>query len=473
MSDPVSQPDIDDVLASIRRLVSEDGRAERRRPPAGGGRLVLTPALRIDESSPEDAPDEPGQASSAVTGADDAPAPSMPPEDTRSEPAARAEDALPGNGDAAQDMPEPDAEDGPRDHATPSDAEPAAGHAPDAGGESFDEGAAPRSGEVEAAQDDGWTVTRGWSDRVDEIIFNTPTPTPTPAMAPAGAHDRAGDAADDAGRPRLEPSAERPADPARDAGGVDEAEAWQDSETAAREETPKGRSETVPADALRTATLEQKIAELEALLSRGPGGRDDSEAASQGGAEPPARSGEDGPAGPVPGAAAADDAGPSGHSASDPGWTVVSPVAGIAPARGRADAAAHDGRMAVEPSPGVAEPAPEAAEADSDARESAWHMVTPVVGMPAAAPAGETRDDARETGTGAQPRAGEDEERAPESYDFASDGLGSIDEDALRDLVAQIVREELQGALGERITRNVRKLVRREIHRALTAQDLD
>jgi hypothetical protein len=48
-----------------------------------------------------------------------------------------------------------------------------------------------------------------------------------------------------------------------------------------------------------------------------------------------------------------------------------------------------------------------------------------------------------------------------------------LDEDALRDLVSDIVREELQGALGERITRNVRKLVRREIHRALAAQELE
>lgn len=48
-----------------------------------------------------------------------------------------------------------------------------------------------------------------------------------------------------------------------------------------------------------------------------------------------------------------------------------------------------------------------------------------------------------------------------------------LDEEALRDLVAEIVRSELQGALGERITRNVRKLVRREIHRALVARDLD
>lgn len=46
-----------------------------------------------------------------------------------------------------------------------------------------------------------------------------------------------------------------------------------------------------------------------------------------------------------------------------------------------------------------------------------------------------------------------------------------IDEEMLRDLVAEIVREELQGALGERITRNVRKLVRAEIQRALAAHN--
>ncbi|WP_428687950.1 hypothetical protein [Roseibium sp.] len=46
------------------------------------------------------------------------------------------------------------------------------------------------------------------------------------------------------------------------------------------------------------------------------------------------------------------------------------------------------------------------------------------------------------------------------------------DEAAARLLVARLIREELQGELGERITRNVRKLVRREIKRALTSQDL-
>lgn len=59
--------------------------------------------------------------------------------------------------------------------------------------------------------------------------------------------------------------------------------------------------------------------------------------------------------------------------------------------------------------------------------------------------------------------------------DLASylDDESVIDEEALRDLVGQIVREELQGVLGERITRNVRKLVRREIHRILSSQDFD
>lgn len=52
-------------------------------------------------------------------------------------------------------------------------------------------------------------------------------------------------------------------------------------------------------------------------------------------------------------------------------------------------------------------------------------------------------------------------------------GDTELDEDALRDLISEIVRQELQGALGERITRNVRKLVRREIHRALVAQNFD
>lgn len=60
---------------------------------------------------------------------------------------------------------------------------------------------------------------------------------------------------------------------------------------------------------------------------------------------------------------------------------------------------------------------------------------------------------------------------------FDADAVGDddrqFDEEMLRDLVRDIIREELQGALGERITRNVRKLVRAEIARALAVRDFE
>ncbi|MFC2966799.1 hypothetical protein [Acidimangrovimonas pyrenivorans] len=62
---------------------------------------------------------------------------------------------------------------------------------------------------------------------------------------------------------------------------------------------------------------------------------------------------------------------------------------------------------------------------------------------------------------------------APEAEASWDEESIEIDEDALNDLVRQLIRNELQGALGERITRNVRKLVRAEISRALAARKLD
>lgn len=58
-------------------------------------------------------------------------------------------------------------------------------------------------------------------------------------------------------------------------------------------------------------------------------------------------------------------------------------------------------------------------------------------------------------------------------FTFPDDSDGFVDEDALRAIIADVVREELQGELGVRITRNVRKLVRREIRLALAAQDIE
>lgn len=45
-----------------------------------------------------------------------------------------------------------------------------------------------------------------------------------------------------------------------------------------------------------------------------------------------------------------------------------------------------------------------------------------------------------------------------------------LDEESLRDLINAMVREELQGELGDRINRNLRKLIRREIMQVLEEQ---
>jgi hypothetical protein len=46
-------------------------------------------------------------------------------------------------------------------------------------------------------------------------------------------------------------------------------------------------------------------------------------------------------------------------------------------------------------------------------------------------------------------------------------GAPILDEESLRAVINAIVREELQGELGERISRNLRKLIRREINQVL------
>ncbi len=81
----------------------------------------------------------------------------------------------------------------------------------------------------------------------------------------------------------------------------------------------------------------------------------------------------------------------------------------------------------------------------------------------------DTSDDAPGPEPRPEPRVDPEDDDAPDL--LAEDPV--LDEAALRELVADIVRQELQGALGERITRNVRKLVRREIQRAMTLQDLE
>lgn len=107
-----------------------------------------------------------------------------------------------------------------------------------------------------------------------------------------------------------------------------------------------------------------------------------------------------------------------------------------------------------------------AAELDGDACPAAefWHHRPENIVRP------DTEDDDFDDDLIGGPELGDDPEDMLESY---LAGAPVIDATQLREMVRDIVREELQGKLGERITRNVRKLVRREIHRVLTTQTFD
>ncbi len=60
-----------------------------------------------------------------------------------------------------------------------------------------------------------------------------------------------------------------------------------------------------------------------------------------------------------------------------------------------------------------------------------------------------------------------------EDVELVDEDDAILDEDMLREFVVRMIREELQGKVGERITTNVRRLVRREISRALSLREIE
>lgn len=133
-----------------------------------------------------------------------------------------------------------------------------------------------------------------------------------------------------------------------------------------------------------------------------------------------------------------------------------------------------------------AHPASEDASQD-DVSEDAWDDT--LNGEQHAAPKGEQSDEqsgempqdvsaAEEAASEAPQELRADETDAaplPEAA-FVSqvqdDPAGIIDEAELRAVVADVLGEELRGPLGERMTRNIRRLVKREVARALAMRDL-
>jgi hypothetical protein len=205
------------------------------------------------------------------------------------------------------------------------------------------------------------------------------------------------------------------------------------------------------------ASLERTIAELEAAVSvyEEEWEPDGSEAVPLGGAEPAAEA-------PVPGDGAASDLTPTARD-DDLAETVA------------------DGPAFADPVDGVAQPPADRTNEDgfADAVASVADNVRPFQPPAGARPHGATpgvsdfRLRAAPEQQDASPAFLPGPDR-PETAEGSSDEAEAVlDEDALRDLISQIVREELKGELGERITRNVRKLVRAEIARALASRDLD
>jgi signal recognition particle GTPase len=100
------------------------------------------------------------------------------------------------------------------------------------------------------------------------------------------------------------------------------------------------------------------------------------------------------------------------------------------------------------------------------------HAVAPEPEAEAAAEP-EAAEVVEDTAQEAEEESAETTSETSEDNVFEDELSEVFDEEMLRDLVSEFVRKELQGELGERITRNVRKLVRREINRALAARDFD
>ena len=108
----------------------------------------------------------------------------------------------------------------------------------------------------------------------------------------------------------------------------------------------------------------------------------------------------------------------------------------------------------------------DAAEQDASDPQQVWADQAAAAAI-ADIEAGARFDDPLEVMSEADPAFLEgDEDEAEPAADV------TYDEDLLRDLVRDILREELAGTLGEKITRNVRKLVRAEIAQALATRDL-
>ncbi len=413
MSDPVTNAEVEDVLSSIRRLVSEDNRSvqvskvepktvqsghgDSTQPEVRNDRLVLTPALRVTDSSDDE--------SAAETGA--------------------------GKGAGLADLV---TDDQPLDVFAPR-AVPSANPQEDDEADMFDETA-----EADSVDDPSHDYS------TDPYHFDDDA-------------DADGDG-EDAYHIELTPSRDREDE---DTSGVSKAAVFHHTDLSEQAEPkPEVHENADVSDAKQEAPEIKPAPFVHAKsLTMGP-----SIASDKSMALTAKIAALETAIGQISETWEPDDAGESDYAGSEAGemaWEDDAPdESTLSPASeaesAASDLAAPEKAEALE----VMEAQLEEFFAKSETAKVAENLVAPTPDMPAAATLAAEADETDATGTGS----------TQDGLDYSGDEQ-LIDEEALRDLVSEIVRAELQGALGERITRNVRKLVRREIHRALTAQELE
>ncbi len=450
MSEPVTHAEIEDVLSSIRRLVSETGRAEEPARPAAkpATRLVLTPALRVPEAevarsdaAKHDAVQH-GRAahSDAVTPRDAAfdAAPEHP-----QEPVMPQVNGTARNGTASDKL------------TTQTDAA-------DPHGEPRDEAATsgPLKPQVEVPEEAGLErASETSAQEPSRVLFRASAPVDAPRK-PELVRSAPSEAAMVDSSQQNEPVAEAPFVNVDDA----EAQTFEEAErsapillnTKSAPRVPESERPEAPAavaDRALNETVADDTAAVDAVGDDAPW--HDPEARLYDSLEPGAAAQAEQPASAEPQNMQREQ---SSRVAA-----VVRRIAELETA-GRAEPEAAD--QSSRRVPDINEDEIEAVPHSGPTVETIqWedHQEEASGGASFASARDSVAENAREMAGDALTEAAMDRLAAHEDF---------LDEEGLRELVSDIVREELQGALGERITRNVRKLVRREIQRALATQEL-
>lgn len=451
MSDPVTNVEIEDVLSSIRRLVADDARPKAAPEAARGKpeRLLLTPAQRVP---------------------DDLPKPAEPRSRPASRPAAEVPASQPqasASSDSAAFPFRPHREGRPalerRESLTPaSDASDAGKTGPAAAARRLTLGLAASDDEFEEIYDDTGDAPSFDASTLlgklveEELARALASPATEPTSEPAS---------EPAQTAATEPE---PAEPETDALLSRIAEIAAPEQQAA----PRGQAHEAFDDGIPTADVPLPEPELPEMVLPEPEASPEVE-----------------PDGGLAGKIAALEAMIARHKGLD------SPVADEAVAPEPAAEITLEPSAGLPEEPASSEEPPRAAFVHRPQRPLEWqdHVVEEPQDIAPEQPEWAQAAAFEEVAPEGKPEAlvlegpvwkgaprseipdmpGLPDVAAAESSDALPAPVELFDEDMLRELVSELIRQELQGALGERITRNVRKMVRREIHRMVTSEHFD